>query len=76
MNSKQFKEMCIRLRLVYSDTLKINYNAVAVLMSLGKRYAMQGIERTYPHAIEAYEEDVAIIQEYIDEYIVSNRKEK
>ena len=74
MNSKQFKEMCIRLGLVYSDTLKINYNAVAVLMFLGKRAAKESIEKRYPHAIEAYEDDIAIIQEYIEEYI--SRKEK
>lgn len=66
--------MCIRLGLVYSDTLKINYSAVAVLMSLGKRAVKENIEKRYPHAIEAYEDDIAIIQEYIEEYI--NRKEK
>ena len=74
MKSKQFKEMCIRLGLVYSDTMKINYNAVAVLMSLGKRSVQESIDKRYPHAIEAYEEDIAIIQEYIEDYI--NRKEK
>lgn len=74
MNSKQFKEMCIRLGLVDSDTLKINYNAVAVLMSLGKSYVKERIEKKYPHSIEAYEEDIAIIQEYIEDYV--NGKEK
>ena len=74
MNSKQFKEMCIRLGLVYSDTLKIDYNAVAVLMSLGKRSVKESIEKRYPHAIDVYEKDIAIIQEYIEEHI--NRKEK
>lgn len=75
MNSKQFKEMCIRLGLMYSDTMKINYSAVAVLMSLGKRAVKESINKQYPHAIEAYEDDIAIIQEYIDDYI-NNRKEK
>ena len=74
MNSKQFKEMCIRLGLVDSDTLKINYNAVAVLMSLGKSYVKERIEKKYQHSIEAYEEDIAIIQEYIEDYV--NGKEK
>ena len=74
MKQKEFKEMCIRLGLVYSDTLKINYNAVALLMSLGKRHVLQDIDKRYPHAIEAYEDDIAIIQEYIEDYI--NGKER
>lgn len=61
MKQKEFKEMCIRIGLV-DDNLKINYHAVAVLMSLGNWYMY------YQHLSvkKLYKERLDIIHEYTD----------
>lgn len=61
MKQKEFREMCIRLGLV-DDNLKINYHAVAVLMSLGNWYMYY----QHPDLKELYKERIDILQEYTE----------
>ena len=61
MKQKEFKEMCIRLGLVNSE-LRIDYHAVAVLMSLGNWYMYY----QHPDLKEYYKDRIDIIHEYIE----------
>ena len=61
MKQKEFKELCIRLGLV-DENLKIDYHAVAVLMSLGNWYMYY----QHPDLKDLYKGRIDVIHEYIE----------
>ena len=66
LKQKQFKEMCIRIGMVNED-LKPNYDAIVTLMVLGKMKVRDSIDEKYIHAKQAYQEDIDIMEEYIED---------
>lgn len=66
MKQKEFREMCIRIGAVDTETLKPDYNAIATLMWLGKNSVRKDIDKSLKNARQAYQDDMDIIDEYLE----------